>query len=81
MPWANPGQISRARPLRGLSVALALAVAALAPSGAGAQEHVALVINGWQSSDGGNGIVAFNCASSICAAGSEVSYKRQPHRP
>ncbi len=28
-----------------------------------------------------DGVTAFRCAKSICAAGSEVSYKRQPHRP
>jgi hypothetical protein len=83
MTWTNPGQIPRGRPTgrHGLALAAAIAVAALAPSGAGAQDHVALAINGWERSDGGNGIVAFRCASSICAAGSEVSYKRQPHRP
>jgi hypothetical protein len=26
-------------------------------------------------------VIAYRCASSICAPGSEVSYKRQPHRP
>jgi hypothetical protein len=90
MPATNPGripldsgQIPRGIPLRrlALAAAVAVAVAALVPSAGRAQEHVALAINGWRSSDGGDGIVAFNCASRICAAGSEVSYKRQPHRP
>ena len=79
MPRTNPGQISWDK--RALALAAALAAAALAPSEARAQEHVALAINGWDRSEGGDGIVAFKCASSICAAGSQVSYKRQPHRP
>ena len=81
MNWTNPSDIPRGIPLRRLILAAAIAVAALVPSTARAQEHVALAINGWARSDGGDGIVAFNCASRICAAGSEVSYKRQPHRP
>jgi hypothetical protein len=87
MAWTNPAQIPRGRQiprgisLRRLAAAAALALAALVPARAGAQDHVALAINGWERSDGGNGIVAFRCASSICAAKSEVSYKRQPHRP
>jgi hypothetical protein len=81
MPWANPGQLPRGISLRRLATAAAVAVVALAPSNAGAQDHVAVAIKGWERSEGGSGVVAFSCASSICAAGSEVSYKRQPHRP
>lgn len=61
-------------------LALILA-AALAPATGTAQEEVFLGINGWDRSAGDTGLVAYRCASSICADGSEVSYKRQPHRP
>jgi hypothetical protein len=46
-----------------------------------AQEHVALAIEGWTQSEKAGGIVDFRCSGAICASGSEVSYKRQPHRP
>ena len=58
-----------------LITALLLAEAAAAQTSA-----VTLAINGWQSHER-NGINYYRCASSICAAGSEVSYKKQPHRP
>lgn len=64
------------------SIALLACVAWLPLAGpAVAQEAVALAIEGWQQTDGKDGIVTFRCASSICAAGSVVSYKFQPHRP
>ncbi|MDQ8698731.1 hypothetical protein [Hyphomicrobium sp. LHD-15] len=47
---------------------------------AAAQETVALAIEGWQQQEGRDGIVYYRCASEICAAGSVVSYKAQPHR-
>ena len=81
MPWANTGQLPRGISLRRVATAAALAVGALVPSHAGAQDHVAVAINGWERNEEGSGVVAFRCASSICAAGSEVSYRRQPHRP
>ena len=45
-----------------------------------AQEAFALAIEGWQQRTGAGGVVYYRCASKICAAGSEVSYKVQPHR-
>jgi hypothetical protein len=47
---------------------------------ADAQETVALAIEGWQQQAGSDGVVYYRCASPICAAGSVVSYKPQPHR-
>jgi hypothetical protein len=57
-----------------------LVVAMLWAGAALAQERVILAIEGWQAQTRSDGVVAYRCASSICAAGSEVSYKRQPHR-
>jgi hypothetical protein len=48
---------------------------------AAAQETVALAITGWQQEARPDGAVYYRCASRICAAGSVVSYKPQPHRP
>lgn len=48
---------------------------------AAAQETIALAIEGWQQQSGQDGVVYYRCASEICAAGSVVSYKAQPHRP
>lgn len=45
-----------------------------------AQEVMALAIEGWQQQTDGDGVVSYRCASEICAAGSVVSYKTQPHR-
>jgi hypothetical protein len=60
---------------------LAAAVAMLALLHAvAAQERVVLAVEGWDHSEG-NGVSYFRCASAICAKGSVVSYKRQPHRP
>jgi hypothetical protein len=46
-----------------------------------AQGTIALAIDGWRQESGRDGIVYYRCASHICAAGSVVSYKAQPHRP
>jgi hypothetical protein len=51
-----------------------------APQTALAQETIALAIEGWRQSER-DGITYHRCASQICAAGSVVSYKPQPHRP
>ena len=47
--------------------------------GAVAQEAIALAIDGWRA-ETRDGITYYRCASQICAAGSVVSYKAQPHR-
>ena len=47
--------------------------------GASAQESIALAVDGWRT-ETRDDIVYYRCASSICAAGSVVSYKAQPHR-
>jgi hypothetical protein len=46
-----------------------------------AQEVIALAIEGWRQQAREDGTVYYRCASQICAAGSVVSYKPQPHRP
>ena len=46
-----------------------------------AQQRFALGVEGWSHRDRPDGVVTYRCASSVCAAGSELSYKRQPHRP
>ncbi len=56
-------------------------VAALWAGPASSQEHVALSVEGWTTHGKADDVTAYRCASSVCAAGSEVSYKRQPHRP
>ena len=61
--------------------ALALIAALFLGQPAAAQETIALVIDGWQQESGQDGVVYYRCASQICAAGSVVSYKVQPHRP
>jgi hypothetical protein len=62
--------------------ALIVAFAALLAAGtAQAQDSIALAIEGWSVGAKQDGVIAYRCASSICASGSEVSYKRQPHRP
>lgn len=45
-----------------------------------AQETIALAIEGWRA-ETREGVTYYRCASQICAAGSTVSYKEQPHRP
>jgi hypothetical protein len=46
----------------------------------GAQDAVALAIEGWAQSTGADGVVSYRCSSKLCAAGAVVSYKPQPHR-
>jgi hypothetical protein len=46
---------------------------------AAAQESIALAVEGWRT-ETRNDIVYYRCASQVCAAGSVVSYKQQPHR-
>jgi hypothetical protein len=58
---------------------LALALTVVAPA-ASAQETIALAVEGWRQQAGRDGVVYYRCASQICAAGSVVSYKPQPHR-
>jgi hypothetical protein len=52
----------------------------LCAGSAPAQETIALAIEGWRQQAGGDGVVYYRCASQICAAGSVVSTKAQPHR-
>lgn len=47
---------------------------------AAAQDTIALAVEGWQQREGSDGVVYYRCASRICASGSVVSYKAQPHR-
>jgi hypothetical protein len=61
-------------PLAGLLAWLLLS------GGAQAQE-IALAVEGWSVETRADGVSYYRCASSICAKGSVVSYKRQPHRP
>src|SRR6187401_3145577 len=56
-----------------------LAALLLLLQGASAQESVALAVEGWRT-ETRNDIVHYRCASQVCAAGSVVSYKAQPHR-
>lgn len=71
--------------MAGLALALACGALDLAPKvlvpKALAQEMVALAIEGWRPESRPDGSVYYRCASKICAAGSVVSYKPQPHRP
>jgi hypothetical protein len=46
---------------------------------ASAQETIALAIEGWRTQER-DGVTYYRCASPICAAGSVVSTKPQPHR-
>lgn len=59
---------------------LAVIAALVLAQPANAQETIARAIDGWRQQTGGDGVVTFRCASDICAAGSVVSYKEQPHR-
>jgi hypothetical protein len=45
-----------------------------------AQATIALAIEGWRVQER-DGVTYYRCASQICAAGSVVSTKSQPHRP
>lgn len=51
----------------------------LLAANAGAQETVVLAIDGWQQAER-DGVTYYRCASPVCAAGSVVSTKSQPHR-
>jgi hypothetical protein len=57
-----------------------LAILLMLGGPAAAQEAFALAIEGWRTQAGRDGVVYYRCASAICAAGSVVSYKVQPHR-
>ena len=63
-----------------MKAAFLLLVSLLLSSTTSAQETIALAIEGWQQQTGSDGVVYYRCASSICASGSTVSYKAQPHR-
>ena len=62
-----------------MKAVLSLLVMLWLGSGAVAQEAIALAIEGWRA-ETRDGITYHGCASQICAAGSVVSYKAQPHR-
>jgi hypothetical protein len=47
---------------------------------ASAQEVITLAVEGWRQETRPSGVTYYRCASRICAAGSVVSYKAQPHR-
>ena len=59
---------------------LLLLMTLLLGGAAAAQETVVLAIEGWRQQEDSDGVVYFRCASQICASGSVVSYKAQPHR-
>jgi hypothetical protein len=59
--------------------AASLLVLLLLAQSVAAQEAIALAIEGWRQ-ETRNDIVYYRCASQVCAAGSVVSYKQQPHR-
>ena len=63
-----------------MKIGIWLLTTLLLAHGASAQETVALAINGWSQETRSDGVTYHRCASQICAAGSVVSYKRQPHR-
>ena len=64
-----------------MKAVLALVAALVLAQGAAAQgPAVALAVEGWQTQER-DGVTYYRCASKICAAGSVVSYKKQPHRP
>lgn len=44
-----------------------------------AQDTIALAVEGWRAEER-DGVTYYRCDSTICAAGSTVSYKEQPHR-
>jgi hypothetical protein len=58
---------------------LSLLTLVLSLHAAAAQEAIALSVEGWRT-ETRNDVVYYRCASQICAAGSVVSYKAQPHR-
>ena len=59
----------------GLAIALVLGAGQVSL----AQESVALAVDGWRVQER-DGVTSYRCASTICAAGSVVSTKPQPHR-
>jgi hypothetical protein len=62
-----------------MKAVLSLLAMLLLGSGAIAQDTIALAIEGWRA-ETREGITYYRCASQVCAAGSTVSYKAQPHR-
>jgi|GEM_PF-3497857 len=62
-----------------MKAVLSLLAMLVCGSGAIAQESIALAIEGWRT-ETREGVTYYRCASQICAAGSTVSYKDQPHR-
>ena len=62
-----------------MKAVLALLAALLFASATIAQETIALAIDGWRH-EVRNDVNYYRCASQICAAGSVMSYKEQPHR-
>jgi hypothetical protein len=62
-----------------MKAVLSLLAMLVCGSGAIAQETIALAIEGWRA-ETREGVTYYRCASQICAAGSTVSYKAQPHR-
>jgi len=62
-----------------MKAVLALLAILLFGSGALAQDTIALAVEGWRA-ETRDGVTYYRCASSVCAAGSVVSYKAQPHR-
>jgi hypothetical protein len=62
-----------------MKIVLALMTLLGVPHAAAAQESIALAVEGWRTETRSD-ITYYRCASSSCAAGSVVSYKRQPHR-
>jgi hypothetical protein len=62
-----------------MKAVLALLAVLLCVAGAAAQETVALAIEGWRH-EVRNDVHYYRCASQVCATGSVVSTKEQPHR-
>jgi hypothetical protein len=62
-----------------MKAVLSLLAMLVCGSTAVAQETIALAIEGWRAETRGD-ITYYRCVSQICAAGSTVSYKAQPHR-
>jgi hypothetical protein len=62
-----------------MKAVLTLLAVLLLGSSAAAQEAIALAVEGWRA-ETRDDVTYHRCASQICAAGSVVSYKAQPHR-
>jgi len=60
---------------------LRVLVVSLLLVGPAAAQEIALAVDGWSAETRADGVTYYRCASANCAAGSTVSYKRQPHRP